>query len=43
MPAAFVLPKYSPINEEMSKYISRMVNAGIIDKIFKDYVFTGGK
>ena len=42
MPAAIVLPKYSPLTEEMNRYISRMVNAGIVDKIFRDYVLTGG-
>ena len=40
MPAAIVLPKYSPLTGEFDKYISRMVNMGITDKIFRDYVLT---
>ena len=39
MPAAFALPKHSPVRDEISRFIMRMVDAGIINKIFRDYTF----
>ena len=40
MPAAFVLPKYSPMTQKMNNFIMKMVDFGIISKIFRDYTQT---
>ena len=43
MPAAFVLPKYSPVTSDMSKFILRMFDCGVISKVFGDYTTKGGE